>query len=79
MPGTSPPGPSGVRELRHPGDPQCSVGEFDNNAYLLTCRSDRASNNCSSMRQPTNRAYLPALVAEGTGALGGIVTTHRRS
>ena len=35
----TPGGPSDVRELARLTIRKCSVGPFDNNAYLLTCRS----------------------------------------
>ena len=38
----SPGGPSNVRELPRLTIRKCSVSSFDNNAYLLTCRSTGA-------------------------------------
>ena len=35
----TPGGPSDVRDLAQLTIRKCSVGAFDNNAYLLTCRS----------------------------------------
>lgn len=69
-------GPSEVRELRDLVIRKCSVGEFDNNAYLLTCR---ATGEQLLIDAAADAPRLQALVAEGTGALGGIVTTHRHS
>ncbi len=67
-------GPSGVRELRDLVIRKCSVGEFDNNAYLLTCR---ATGEQLLIDAAADALRLQALVAEGTGGLGRIVTTHR--
>ncbi len=67
-------GPSEVRELRDLVIRKCSVGEFDNNAYLLTCR---ATGEQLLIDAAADAARLRAFVAEGTGGLGRIVTTHR--
>lgn len=69
-------GPSEVRELRDLVIRKCSVGEFDNNAYLLTCR---ATGEQLLIDAAADAPRLQAFVAEGTGALSGIVTTHRHS
>ena len=69
-------GPSEVRELRDLVIRKCSVGEFDNNAYLLTCR---ATGEQLLIDAAADVPRLQAFVAEGTGALSGIVTTHRHS
>jgi glyoxylase-like metal-dependent hydrolase (beta-lactamase superfamily II) len=70
----SPGGPSDVRELSRLTIRKCSVGEFDNNAYLLTCR---ASGEQLLIDAAADAERLGQLVAEGTGRLGTIVTTHR--
>jgi glyoxylase-like metal-dependent hydrolase (beta-lactamase superfamily II) len=67
-------GASDVRELREVVIRKCSVGEYDNNAYLLTCR---ATGEQLLVDAAADAPRLRAFVAEGTGSLGGIVTTHR--
>ena len=67
-------GASDVRELRELIIRKCSVGEYDNNAYLLTCR---ATGEQLLVDAAADAPRLRAFVAEGTGSLGGIVTTHR--
>jgi glyoxylase-like metal-dependent hydrolase (beta-lactamase superfamily II) len=51
-----------------------SVGPMDNNAYLLTSRSDGAQLLIDAADDPDR---LLALVDEGTGRLDLVVTTHR--
>ncbi|MGV1007318.1 MAG: MBL fold metallo-hydrolase [Dermatophilaceae bacterium] len=70
----TPGGPSDVRELSGLTIRKCSVGDFDNNAYLLTCR---ASGEQLLVDAAADAERLGRFVAEGTGALGVIVTTHR--
>lgn len=70
----TPGGPSDVRELPRLTIRKCSVGEFDNNAYLLTCR---ATGEQLLVDAAADAPRLRTLVAEGTGRLGTIVTTHR--
>ena len=67
-------GPSEVRELRDLVVRKCSVGEYDNNAYLLTCR---ATGEQLLVDAAADLPRLRAFVGEGTGGLGQIVTTHR--
>jgi len=67
-------GPSQVRELRDLVIRKCSVGEYDNNAYLLTCR---ATGDQLLVDAAADADRLRAFVAEGTGGLTAILTTHR--
>lgn len=69
-------GPSAVRELSGLTLRKCSVGEFDNNAYLLTCR---ATGEQLLVDAAADAARLRAFVAEGgdPARLATIVTTHR--
>lgn len=69
-----PGGPTDERELPQIVIRKCSVGEFDNNAYLLTCRRTGAQ---LLIDAAADAARLKDLVAEGTGSLELIVTTHR--
>ena len=70
----TPGGPSQVRELRGLVIRKCSVGTFDNNAYLLACRG-------TGMQVLVDAApdapRLRARAAEGSGRLGHLVTSHR--
>ncbi len=70
----SPGGPSDVRELSRLTIRKASVSEQDNNAYLLTCR---ATGEQLLIDAADDAPRCLALVAEGTGRLNGIVTTHR--
>ncbi len=70
----TPGGPSEVRELPALVIRKCSVGEFDNNVYLLTCRE---SGEQLLVDAATDGPRLQVFVAEGTGRLDRIVTTHR--
>ena len=74
-------GPSEVRELRDLVIRKCSVGEFDNNAYLLTCR---ATGEQLLIDAAADAPRLQAFVAEGTGLAGSspltaTLTTSGRS
>lgn len=69
-----PGGPSAVRELARLIIRKASVSEQDNNAYLLTCR---ASGEQLLIDAADDGPRLRALVAEGTGTLDVIVTTHQ--
>lgn len=53
---------------------KCSVSSFDNNAYLLTCRSTGAQ---LLIDAAADAQRLRALINEGTGRLDLIVTTHQ--
>lgn len=70
----TPGGPTDVRELAALVIRKCSVGEYDNNVYLLTCR---ASGEQLLVDAATDVPRLQALVAEGSGRLDQILTTHR--
>ncbi len=70
----TPGGPSDVRELPHLTIRKCSVGEFDNNAYLLTCR---ATGEQLLVDAAADADRLRRLIDEGTGRVGTIITTHR--
>ena len=70
----TPGGPSAVRELDALTIRKCSVGPFDNNAYLLTCRETGHQLLIDAAAQ---RERLEAFVLEGSGRLDGILTTHR--
>ena len=66
--------PSDVRELPGLVIRKASVGPQDNNAYLLTCRAT----GCQLLVDAADDASrLAALVAEGSGELDVIVTTHQ--
>lgn len=69
--------PGGATWLRHLGTSilrKCSVSEMDNNAYLVTCRRTGQQLLVDAAADP---ARLEALVAEGSGRLDVVVTTHR--
>jgi len=70
----SPGGPTDVRELSALTIRKASVSEMDNNVYLLTCRATGAQLLIDAADDP--RRCL-GLVAEGTGRLDQIVTTHQ--
>ncbi len=70
----TPGGPSDVRELPRLVIRKCSVGDLDNNAYLLTCRS---TGEQLLIDAAADAPRLRRLVDEGTGRLATIVTTHR--
>lgn len=69
----TPGGPSDVRELPDLTIRKCSVSDMDNNAYLLTCRATGAQ---LLVDAADDAPRLLALVAEGTGSLDWVVTTH---
>jgi glyoxylase-like metal-dependent hydrolase (beta-lactamase superfamily II) len=69
-----PGGPSDVRELAGLTIRKASVSPQDNNAYLLTCRSTGAQ---LLVDAADDARRVLALVAEGTGGLDRVVTTHR--
>lgn len=70
----TPGGPSDVRDLGTLVLRKCSVGEMDNNVYLLTCPSTGDQLLVDAAAEP-NR--LVELVEEGSGRLQAILTTHR--
>jgi len=70
----TPGGPSEVRQLPQLTVRKCSVGEFDNNAYLLTCA---ATGEQLLIDAAADADRLLRLIDEGTGRLGTIVTTHQ--
>lgn len=70
----TPGGPSDVRELPDLTIRKCSVSGMDNNAYLLTCRATGAQ---LLIDAADDAPRLLALVAEGTGSLDWVVTTHQ--
>ncbi len=69
-----PGGPSDVRELGALTIRKASVSSMDNNVYLLTCRETGAQLLIDAADDPDR---VLALVAEGTGRVEQIVTTHR--
>lgn len=69
----SPGGPSDVRELAEVTIRKASVSAMDNNVYLLTCRETGAQLLIDAADDP---ARIAALVAEGSGRLDLVVTTH---
>ena len=69
-----PGGPSSVRELTHATIRKMSVSPMHNNVYLLTCRSSGAQLLVDAADDPSR---CLALVAEGTGRLDHLVTTHQ--
>jgi glyoxylase-like metal-dependent hydrolase (beta-lactamase superfamily II) len=72
----TPGGPSAVRELDEVVIRKASVGDLDNNAYLLTCRASRSQLLIDAADDPDR---LLQLVREGSGSarLDLVVTTHR--
>ncbi len=70
----SPGGPSDVRELARLTIRKASVSQMDNNVYLLTCRATGEQLLIDAADDPQR---CLALVAEGTGRLNAIVTTHQ--
>jgi len=70
----TPGGPSDVRELPHLTIRKMSVSEMHNNVYLLTCRATGDQLLIDAADDPQR---CLALVAEGTGSLHHLVTTHR--
>jgi glyoxylase-like metal-dependent hydrolase (beta-lactamase superfamily II) len=69
-------GPSDVRELPRLTIRKASVSPMDNNAYLLTCRVTGAQ---LLLDAADDVARLQQLVAEGSGRLDVVVTTHRHA
>jgi glyoxylase-like metal-dependent hydrolase (beta-lactamase superfamily II) len=69
----TPGGPSDVRRLRLLTVRKASVGEQDNNTYLLTCRATGAQLLVDAADDVDR---LRRLVDEGTGRLDVVVTTH---
>jgi len=67
----TPGGPADVRELEHLVITKVSVGEHDNNAFLLRCRE---TGEQLLIDAPTDAARLLEVV--GDGGLATIVTTH---
>ena len=70
----TPGGPTDVRELPHLTIRKMSVSEMHNNVYLLTCRASGEQLLIDAADDPER---CLALVAEGTGRLDHLVTTHR--
>lgn len=69
--------PGGGSWLAHLGNAmlrKCSVSEMDNNAYLLTCRRSGAQVLIDAADDVDR---LVALVAEGSGQLDLVITTHQ--
>jgi glyoxylase-like metal-dependent hydrolase (beta-lactamase superfamily II) len=73
-PEVSPGGPSSVRHLTHATIRKMSVSEMHNNVYLLTCRATGEQLLVDAADDPDR---CLALVAEGTGRLDHLVTTHQ--
>ena len=67
-------GPSDVRELPDLTIRKMSVSPMHNNVYLLTCRATGDQLLIDAADDPQR---CLALVAEGTGSLHHLVTTHR--
>jgi len=70
----TPGGPSDVRELDALTVRKCSVSSMDNNAYLLTCTRTGAQ---LLIDAADDAPRLMRLVAEGSGSLDVVVTTHQ--
>ena len=69
-----PGGPSDVRQLDRLTIRKASVSPQDNNAYLLTCRGTGSQ---LLVDAADDAPRVLALVAEGTGNLDRVVTTHQ--
>ncbi|WP_168581588.1 MBL fold metallo-hydrolase [Gephyromycinifex aptenodytis] len=69
-------GPSQVRQLDGLTIRKASVGSMDNNAYLLTCT---ATGDQLLIDAADDLPRLQQLIAEGTGELSAILTTHRHA
>jgi len=67
-------GPSAVRELPRLTIRKASVSPMDNNAYLLTCRATGAQ---LLVDAAADAPRLQRLLAEGTGRVDVVVTTHQ--
>lgn len=70
----TPGGPTEVRELSRLTIRKISVSAMHNNVYLLTCSATGAQLLIDAADDP---ARIQALIAEGTGRLDAIVTTHQ--
>ncbi|KRE41346.1 MBL fold metallo-hydrolase [Knoellia sp. Soil729] len=70
----SPGGPTQVRELEHLVIRKAAVSEMSNNTYLLTCRG---TGEQLLIDAADDSPRLRELVAEGTGSLEHLVTTHQ--
>lgn len=70
----TPGGPSDVRELDDLTIRKAAVSSMANNVYLLTCRRTGEQLMIDAADDP---ARCLALVDEGTGTLGHLVTTHQ--
>ncbi|WP_299445388.1 MBL fold metallo-hydrolase [uncultured Phycicoccus sp.] len=70
----TPGGPSDVRELGAATIRKMSVSEMHNNVYLVTCTATGQQLLVDAADDP---ARCLALVAEGTGRLDHLVTTHQ--
>lgn len=73
-PDVHPGGPAAVRELAHLTIRKLAVSSMSNNVYLLTCRS---TGEQLLVDAADDAARVLALVAEGGGDLGHLVTTHQ--
>lgn len=73
-PEVTPGGPSSVRELTRATIRKMSVSQMHNNVYLLTCRATGEQVLVDAADDPER---CLALVAEGTGRLDHLVTTHQ--
>lgn len=69
-----PGGPSDVRVTETCTIRKAAVSDFENNVYLVTCHATGEQLLIDAAADPDR---LLALVAEGTGRLGHLVTTHR--
>lgn len=70
----TPGGPSEVRELAHATIRKMSVSAMHNNVYLVT---DKGTGSQLLIDAADDPARCLALVAEGTGRLDALVTTHQ--
>lgn len=71
--------PGGPSDTRNKGTwklRKLSVGEMDNNVYLLTCMETGTQLLVDAAAEPN---HLIDLVEEGWGRLNGILTTHRHA
>lgn len=71
-----PGGPSDLRDLGKLTIRKCSVGDLDNNCYLLTCADTKEQLLIDAAADPDR---LQRLVGEGSKHLTMIVTTHRHA
>lgn len=70
----TPGGPTEVRELSRLTIRKIAVSAMHNNVYLLTCSATGAQLLIDAAHDP---ALIQTLIAEGTGRLDAIVTTHQ--